>query len=166
MAFVEGVSGPGEPNGAAPVLAQKFCNVVDAAGAACAAAVFVPIASILFGIDSRPSALLTPRLHARDDDAPRIRAGSFFPGRSSPGMSVLFRNESSPVAKWPRRRRRPLVERFGSFTFSWGAFWYGIRLNKWEMQFRRARFLSSERTMCQGEASVSVASSILSRARE
>ena len=34
------------------------------------------------------------------------------------------------------------------------------------MQFSRARFLSSERTMCQGACFVSVASSIRSRARE
>jgi len=34
------------------------------------------------------------------------------------------------------------------------------------MQFSRARFLSSERTMCHGACSVSVASSIISRARE
>ena len=43
---------------------------------------------------------------------------------------------------------------------------YGMRVNKCDMQFRRARFLSSDRTMYHGAASVSVASNIISRARE
>ena len=60
----------------------------------------------------------------------------------------------------------PFVERFGIFTFSLGARLYGIRLNRCEMQLRRARFLSSECTMYQGVFSLSLASSIMSRARE
>src|ERR1035438_10067853 len=37
-----------------------------------------------------------------------------------------------------------------------------MRLRMWWRQFKRARFLSSERRMCQGAHSVSVASSIVS----
>src|SRR5262245_41200829 len=60
----------------------------------------------------------------------------------------------------------PLSERLGNFIFSPSTSLYGIRLSKCEIQLRRARFLSSERTMYQGASWVSVSSSIMSRARE
>ena len=43
---------------------------------------------------------------------------------------------------------------------------YEMLLSKCAMQFRWARFLSSDGTMYQGDAAVSVAASIASRARE
>src|SRR6266851_268059 len=59
-----------------------------------------------------------------------------------------------------------LSDRLGSLTFDRLIFAYGISLRMCEMQLSRARRLSSERTMYQGACSLSVASSIMSRARE
>src|SRR5215510_3053341 len=55
---------------------------------------------------------------------------------------------------------------FGSLTFGGGTFLYGIELRICEMQLRRARRLSSERTICHGACLLSVACSIISRAFE
>src|SRR5262249_39193529 len=60
----------------------------------------------------------------------------------------------------------PFIERFGSFTFPRRTLFHGLKLRMWARQLRRARFLSSERRMYQGACSVSVAASIVSRARE
>jgi hypothetical protein len=61
---------------------------------------------------------------------------------------------------------RPFVDRFGNLTFGRDVFLYGISSSIREMQLSRARRLSSDLTICQGAWSVSVALSIMSRARE
>ena len=58
-----------------------------------------------------------------------------------------------------------LLDRLGSSIFSRVTFLYGMRF-RCAMQLRRARFLSSDRRMCHGACFVSVALSIMSRARE
>ena len=61
-----------------------------------------------------------------------------------------------PAAPW----------RFGSLTSRGSSGVYGTWLNRWLMMLSRPRFLSSVCAMCQGAQDVSVAASILSRARE
>ena len=51
----------------------------------------------------------------------------------------------------PRRRRRACFDRSGSFTFGRSIFLCGISFSRCAMMLRRARFLSSDLTMCQGD---------------
>jgi hypothetical protein len=60
----------------------------------------------------------------------------------------------------------PLFVRFGSLIFDRAIFLKGIKVRICEMQLSRALRLSSDRKICQGDASASVASNIMSRARE
>src|SRR5215831_7466612 len=55
---------------------------------------------------------------------------------------------------------RPLFDRLGSFTFDCFTFLYGMSSSSAAMQFSRARFLSSDLTMCHDAYSVSLALNI------
>src|SRR5437868_4335696 len=59
-----------------------------------------------------------------------------------------------------------LFDRLGSVISLRGTFLYGIKDKICDMQFNRARRLLSDRTIYQGACLLSVALSILSRARE
>ena len=87
------------------------------------------------------------------------------PASSGAGLMRIPARTSARRAMRDRRRRRPSPDREASL-FCAGIFLWGIWSSKWRMQLRRARRLSSERTMCHGANLVSVAANIASRARE
>src|SRR5262245_32597650 len=79
--------------------------------------------------------------------------------------SVAARNEA-PALDWRLVVVLPMVRALRQLHLGSDFFLYGIDFRMCEMQFRRARRLSSERAICHGAYLLSVASSMRSRARE
>src|SRR5262249_13363198 len=98
---------------------------------------------------------------SRADDVRQVRS----PPRLFIASQYVSRTKFLPLsADWSSYLLLP--DRFGSLTFVCAIFLYGIDLRMCAMQLSRARRLSSDRTMYHGACLLSVAFSIMSRARE